>query len=56
MRLVFFILIIDAIAQSWYQMITDDSASAIAIFGSIAGVATGLKLVQKYQEKNKDVQ
>jgi len=53
MRLAFIWLILNATFMSWY-ILTDPSgtvAQASTIFGTVTGVATGLKLMQNQQEK-----
>jgi membrane associated rhomboid family serine protease len=51
MRAAFAWLILQATAMGWYSLITTNAGAAAAIFGTIAGVATGLKIIQKQQEK-----
>jgi hypothetical protein len=52
MRLVFAFLMGYAALASAYMFITaDEYAAGIAVFSSIAGVATGLKLIQKESER-----
>jgi len=50
MRAAFAWLILQATAMGWYALITSGVGEAAAIFGTIAGVATGLKIIQKGQE------
>lgn len=54
MRLAFVWLILNATALSWYVLLTDATnvGGAAAIFGTVTGVATGLKIIQKQQEKS----
>ena len=53
MRIAFAWLILQATAMGWYALITLGVGEASAIFGTIAAVATGLKIIQKGQEQNK---
>ncbi len=50
MRLAFAWLIIQATAMGWYALVFTGVGAASAIFGTIATMATGLKLIQKQQE------
>jgi membrane associated rhomboid family serine protease len=51
MRAAFAWLILQATAMGWYSLVTDSVGASAAIFGTIASVATGLKIIQKQQEK-----
>ena len=53
MRIAFAWLMFNAAAMAWYVITRSeiDIAGAVAIFGTVASVATGLKLMQKQQEK-----
>jgi hypothetical protein len=53
-RLAFAFLIGYAILASGFIFVTnpDEYASGLAVFAAIAGVATGLKLIQKQQESD----
>ncbi len=53
MRLVFAWLILQATAMSWYALIDTGAGAASAIFGTVGSIATGLKIMQKQQEKEK---
>lgn len=52
-RLAFAFLLVNGAAQAWFVLFADPTAVAEAatIFGTSASVATGLKLIQKQQEK-----
>ncbi len=54
MRLAFAWLLLQATAMGWYALITTGTGAATAIFGAVATVATGLKLIQKQQENEKN--
>ncbi len=51
MRLAFAWLIFNGTAMAWYVLMTDSVGAAAAIFGTVTGVATCLKIIQKLQEK-----
>lgn len=55
MRLAFIWLILNATFMGWYIIIDPlgTVAQASTIFGTVTGVATGLKLMQNQQEKEK---
>lgn len=55
MRLAFIWLILNATFMGWYIIIDPQGtvAQASTIFGTVTGVATGLKLMQNQQEKDK---
>jgi membrane associated rhomboid family serine protease len=50
MRLAFAWLILNATGMGWYALLDTGVGAAAAIFGTIASVATGLKIIQKEQE------
>lgn len=52
-RAAFAFLLLNGAAQAWFVLFNDPTAvaSAATIFGTSASVATGLKLIQKQQEK-----
>jgi len=54
MRAAFAWLIFQATAMGWYALISDSVGAAVAVFAAIAGVATGLKIIQKQQEKQEN--
>jgi len=56
MRLVFAWLILQATAMAWYALISTGVGEAAAIFGTVASVATGLKIIQKQQETPRNAQ
>lgn len=58
MRLAFLWLIFNATFMSWYILIDPSGtvAQAATIFGTVTGVASGLKLMQNQQEKEKEPQ
>jgi len=51
MRVAFAWLMFNAAAMGWYALISVGTGEAAAIFGTVASVATGLKIIQKQQEK-----
>jgi len=52
MRVAFAWLIINATAMTWFVLLTTEGVgAAAAIFGTVTGVATGLKIMQNNQEK-----
>jgi hypothetical protein len=51
MRLAFAWLMVNATAMGWYALVSSGVAEAATIFGTISGVATGLKIMQNQQEK-----
>lgn len=50
MRAAFAWLMFQATAMGWYALIDTGVGAAAAIFGTVSGVATGLKLMQNNQE------
>lgn len=55
MRAGFAFLIVNSAAMAWYVLVDlGEVGAASAIFGTVSGVATGLKLMQNQQEKDKD--
>jgi len=53
MRLAFAWLVFQATAMGWYALIATGVGAASAIVGTVAGIATGLKIIQKGQEQAK---
>jgi len=53
MRVAFAWLMFNAATMGWYSLIMADVGAAAAIFGTVSGVATGLKIMQNNQENNK---
>ncbi len=53
MRLAFAWLIVNATFMGWFVLTfgSGDVGAAAAIFGTVSGVATGLKIMQNQQEK-----
>lgn len=52
MRVAFAWLMVNATAMAWFTLLTTEGVgAAAAIFGTISGVATGLKIMQNNQEK-----
>ena len=53
MRVAFIWLMLNATFMGWYALVTSDVGAAAAIFGTVSGVATGLKIMQNSQENSK---
>lgn len=51
MRVVFVVLMLDAMLMGWYSLIAIGSGEAIAVFSAMSGVAVTLKTIQNQQEK-----
>lgn len=51
MRVAFAWLMFQAAMMGWYALIETGVGAAAAIFGTVASVATGLKIMQNNQEK-----
>ena len=51
MRLMFTILILDAVLKGWYTLLFIGPAEAVAVFSAVTAVAVTLKTIQNQQEK-----
>lgn len=51
MRLVFLVMIAYALVTGWWTLLNEGSVACLALVSGLVGLAGGLKLGQKYQEK-----